>query len=112
MTSRTQPSDTRSLRVETFDSGSATGIILRGEADIATLLELRTALASIKPDGMKPVHMYVAELEFCDGGSLRELVRFARDMRQGGHHVTTVGAKPLLREIAVLLSAAGDLGLP
>lgn len=99
------------LRVETIDHDHAVWILLRGEADIATLVHLEASLARIPIEGSKSVHLHVADLDFCDVSTLLQLTDFARTVTKAGQHVTTCGARPIIHKVARLLDVHGDLGM-
>lgn len=84
---------------------------LRGELDLTSLPQLRSALAQVDLRGAQQVHLLLAHLSFCDVGGMRELVRFADRARRDGIGFTTHGASPMLRKVAVLLGADQALGL-
>ena len=86
-------------------------ICLHGERDVGCVSQLEASLADIDCDGTTAVHLYVANLDFCDGASLRQLVRFAQEASLAGHEVTTIGARPIFRKMARLCDATRDLGL-
>ena len=54
-----------------------TGLMLTGEADIASRDVLRTALAALRADGSGQVHLDLAGLRFIDVSCTRELVALA-----------------------------------
>lgn len=99
------------LRVETVHREDAFWLVLRGEADIATLEQLEDALAHVELDRAKPVHLHLTDLDFADVATLRELTNFARQAKQAGHDIKTCGATPTLRKVALLLSLHQDLGI-
>jgi anti-anti-sigma regulatory factor len=103
--------DAGHLKIKTTRDEEAVWVILQGEADIATLQHLEAALGGIGLDGAGRVHLQVAELDFADVATLRQLTAFARQARQAGRDVMTVGARPILRKLAQLMSVHHDLGL-
>ena len=86
-------------------------LILQGEADLATLQELETALARIHLDDAKAIHLHLDRLTFADVATLRRLTAFARSAKQSGYDIRTCGANPMIRKVARLLSVQEDLGL-
>jgi anti-anti-sigma factor len=103
--------DAGHLKIETTQDEDAVWVILQGEADIATLQHLEAALGRIGLDGAQRVHLQVADLDFADVSTLRQLTLFAKQARQAGRDVRTVGARPILRKVAQLMSVHHDLGL-
>lgn len=88
-----------------------TWVILQGEADIATLEDLGTALDHVELDGAESVHLHVTALDFVDVATMRRLTLFARRAGRAGHSIMTCGANPTFRTLARLLGARADLGL-
>jgi anti-anti-sigma factor len=103
--------DAGHLKIETTHDEEAVWVILQGEADIATLQQLETALARVGLDGAERVHLHVTDLDFADVATLHQLTSFARKVRQRGREVHTIGARPILRKIAQLMCVHHDLGL-
>jgi anti-anti-sigma regulatory factor len=101
----------RSLTVETVRHEDAAWVILRGEADLATLGHLELALARTELDGTRVVHLHVTGLDFADVGTLQQLTRFAREAKFADREVRTCGASSTFRKVARLLSLHDDLGL-
>jgi anti-anti-sigma factor len=111
MTSFTEPTEGVRLSIETRREDGLVTLVLRGEADIASLDRLEATLAQVRIDGARAVHVDLTELEFADVATLRHLMRFAQRARAKGHQVTTGGARPVLRKVAVLLGGEDTLGL-
>jgi anti-anti-sigma factor len=99
------------LGIETRQQDGVVTLVLLGEADIATVDRLEATLAQIEVDGVRAVHVDLTELDFADVATLRQLMLFARRARSNGHQVTTGGARPVLRKVAVLLGGEDTLGL-
>ena len=99
------------LAIETVKAEESAVVILRGESDIATLPKLEVALGGLELDGAKSVHLHVDELDFADAATIRRLIVFAQQAKQGGYAVKTCGASPLLRKVLYLLEVQDDLGL-
>jgi hypothetical protein len=110
----TSPSDVGDarLRVEAVAAGSAARVIIEGEADVANVTHLETALENIDLDGAQTVELHVSDLTFIDVAALRGLTRFAVGLKRGGRHVITSGARPTLRRMALELDVQEELGLP
>jgi anti-anti-sigma factor len=111
MTSFAEPDGDVRLGIETRRQGSVLTLILRGEADIATVDRLEAALTRIEVDGTHAVHVDLTDLDFADVATLRHLMLFARRARSNGHQVTSGGAKPVLRKVANLLGGEDLLSL-
>jgi anti-anti-sigma factor len=110
MTRRTDPDHGR-LTVETNADGAALRIVLRGEADVTSLPDLRGALAGIALDGTREVDLDVSGLAFLDVAALRHLTLFARELGEGGRRLRTRGATPAVAHLIRLVGVDGDLGL-
>ena len=108
MTSRT--GDER-FAVEATDDGAALHVVLRGEADLSSVDDLRTALTSIVVDGTHRVELDVSDLDFIDVAVLRHLTLFALQLRDTGHDVRTRGARPVLVQLIKLFGVQEQLGL-
>ncbi|MFC5178548.1 STAS domain-containing protein [Nocardioides taihuensis] len=102
---------TSTLGVRVLDRDDGVWVILRGEADIATLAELEAALARVELDVPGPVHLDVTELTFADVATIRSLATFARGAARTGHGVRTYGSGPTLRKVATILGFDTDLGI-
>ncbi len=111
MNSPTSHDDPHPLRVETLKRDDAAWVILQGEADLATLQDLETALARIPLDDAKVVHLHLDRLTFADVATLRRLTAFARNAKLSGHDIQTCGANAMIRKVARLLAVHEDLGL-
>ena len=111
MTSFTEPNDGVRLTIETRREDGVVTLVLRGEADIASLERLESTLAQVEIDGARAVHVDLTELDFADVATLRHLMRFAQRARAKGHQVTSRGARPVLRRVATLLGGDDMLGL-
>lgn len=111
MTQLTRPTDTRPLRVEIVHQDDASRIILRGEADIATVEELKDQLASVDHIGNPAVQVLLTDLDFADVATVRELALFAGRVKQAGGRVTTSGAKASVRKLARLMRIEDELAL-
>ena len=110
MTSSSDPSD-RQLTVASVDDGAALRIVLRGEADAASVGVLQDALAGLTVDGVRRVELDVSALEFVDVAALRHLTLFAMELKQTGREVRTRGAQPVLAHLIRLVGAHDKLGL-
>ena len=99
------------LSVQVLNRDDNAWVILRGEADIATLGDLEAALTHVELHDRKPVNLDVTELTFADVATVRRLALFAHQARQAGHSVRTCGATPALRKVADILGFHTDLGL-
>jgi anti-anti-sigma regulatory factor len=99
------------LRVDARRDGHAAVVFLGGQADLASRAYLEIVLAHLAVEDATAVHLHVANLDFCDVGSLRQLLLFARDMRQAGREVATCGARPMFRRLSQLLGVHGELGI-
>ena len=111
MTSFAEPADDVRHGIETRCHDGVVTLVLRGEADIATVDRLEATLARIEADGTRTVHVDLTELEFADVAALRHLMLFAARARSKGHQVTSSGARPVLRRVAGLLGGEDALGL-
>lgn len=110
MTSHSGPGDGR-LTVEADGAGTALRIALRGEADVSSLEDLRSALAHIHLDGTRVVELDVSGLDFVDVAVLRHLTLFALGLKDTGHVVRTHGATPSLAHLIRLVGVDDQLGL-
>ena len=99
------------LRIAIVTQHNIASVILEGEADIASLDDLRSALASPELGGAPSVHLQASGLRFCGVAMLRELAEFARRSRTSGHVVTTIGALSMVRKMAQIMDVEDDLGL-
>jgi anti-anti-sigma regulatory factor len=86
-------------------------ILLHGQADYTNLSHLEAELTNLKLDGARCVHMHLGDLDFCDTASMRQLLLFARLVREGNREVITFGAGPTFRKVARLLGVAHELGI-
>jgi anti-anti-sigma factor len=111
LTSFTEPSAGSRLSIETHREDGVVTLVLRGEADIATVDRLEATLAQVEVDGARAVHVDLTELDFADVATLRHLMWFAQRARASGHQVTSRGARPVLRKVAALLGGEDTLGL-
>ena len=91
--------------------GSALRIVLRGEADLASVGVLQAALSEVRVDGMQRVELDISALEFIDVAALRHLTLYAIELRDAGREVRTCGAQPLLAHLIRLVGAHDALGL-
>jgi len=91
--------------------GSALRIVLRGEADLASVGVLQAALSEVRVDGMQRVELDISALEFIDVAALRHLTLFAMELKQTGREVRTRGAQPVLAHLIRLVGAHDKLGL-
>lgn len=99
------------LRIAIVTQHNTASVTLEGEADIASLANLRSALASPELDGAPSVHLHASGLRFCDVATLLELAEFARRSKTSGHVVTTIGAPPMVQKMARIMGVEDDLGL-
>jgi ABC-type transporter Mla MlaB component len=67
---------------------------------------LLTALSTVEFDGVHTVRLNLEHLSFCDIGGCGDLIRFERDARRSGHHISIHGANPIVRRVLGLI--AGD----
>ena len=111
MTSFDEPTDVTHFGIDTRREDGVVTIILRGEADIATIDRFEATLERVEIDGARAVHVDLSELEFADVATLRHLIRFAHRARSSGHRVTCGGARPVLRKVAGLLGGDDLLGV-
>jgi anti-anti-sigma factor len=111
MTSFAQPSEGVRFGIETRRVDGVVTLVLRGEADIASVDRLEATLTRVEMDGARAVHVDLTELEFADVAAVRHLVLFARRARDNGHRVTSCGARPVLRRLAALLGGEDTLDL-
>ncbi len=100
-----------SLVIDAHKDAHTASIVLHGEADIATCHYLAATLTKLHLEDAAAIQVDVADLEFCDVGSLEQLLLFAREMRSAGRAVTTRGARPIFRRLADLLGVTHDLGI-
>lgn len=105
------PDELHMLRIETLTAEDSARVILQGEADIATLRDLDTALEHVELGGAATVQLELDGLEFADSATIRRLAAFAREAKRTGHDVQTCGASPTLRKVARMLNVQDDLGL-
>jgi anti-anti-sigma factor len=103
--------DASQLSVDTVTHPSSVWILLRGEADIATAAELRTALNSVQLARHQSLHLHVGDLGYADVGTLCQLALFARRARRAGHTVMTCRANPTMRRVAEHLGIHDELGV-
>lgn len=99
------------LRIETLNGGEATCLGLAGEADMASLDELRRRLGTVQPDAVEAVRLDLTELRFADAATVAELGAFALAVRSHDHPVLTCGASALFAEVADVLGCSQALGL-
>jgi anti-anti-sigma regulatory factor len=86
------------LRVRVVpQNGDALCIEVVGEADFATHLELKAALARIHLGGTGPVRLRLDRLTFCDVLAFRHLVAFASLVRDHHRDLRTFGASYAVR---------------
>lgn len=99
------------LRIESFDQGEATRLRLCGEADIASIDELRSGLRRLPCDDGVAIRLDLSELRFADIATVSELGIFASTARRRGHQVSTCGASALVERVAALLGCSSALDL-
>lgn len=99
------------LDVVTVRRADALWLGIRGELDLTSLPHLEAALARVDLQGVQEVHLLTEHLTFCDVGGLREMVRFAEQVRRLGGRLTTHGARPMLAKVARLMGADTTLAL-
>jgi anti-anti-sigma factor len=99
------------LHVESIHADHTVAIVLRGEADIATVDHLEDLLGRIPLNGARSVRIDASGLDFFDVAALRRLTGFADRARQAGREVTTDGARPIVQRMARLLELDEVLGL-
>lgn len=99
------------LRIESFDQGEATRLRLCGEADIASIDDLRSGLRRLPRDNCVAIRLDLTELRFADITTVAELGVFAATARRRGHQVSTCGASSLVERVAALLGCSNVLGL-
>ena len=109
MTVTVDPVGVQRLEIKSVKRENTAWVVLRGEADIATLEDLQAALARIELSDIDSVHLHLPDLDFADVATLRQLTLFARQARHAGRDITTCGAKPILRKVAHLLGFHDDL---
>lgn len=97
------------LHVETTTRDHATWITIRGEADVSNHELLQAALAAIKFNGIREVHLQLSELRFCDVRALSQLLMFGRGVRQSGRDVAVHDANHVIQTVAQLVGADGIL---
>lgn len=86
-------------------------VALSGEADISTLPQLDSALASIEPDDATPVYLDLCDLTFADAATMRRLAVFAEKARRDGGQVHTRSRTRMLWKIAVIMQIHDVLGI-
>jgi ABC-type transporter Mla MlaB component len=99
------------LHVVIVCTGTTASVLLHGEADVSSLVQLREALYDGELSSATSVDVNAAGLVFCDVASMRELALFARHARAQDRAVTTSGASPLLWKLARMMGVVEDLGL-
>lgn len=99
------------LTIETTTEGDIAWVILQGEADVATLEQLDTALQRLELEGSRLVCIHATALNFADAATVDRLADFARKATRAGLDVKTVDASPVLRTVAHLLGVEDALGL-
>ena len=99
------------LRVQIVNLDASVWVILQGEADIATLQDLKAALANVELNDPRPLYLDVTDLTFADVATIHQLAMFAQQARQSGNSVRTCGARPTLRKAASILGFHTDLGI-
>ena len=114
MTMEPRPSpliiDTQALDPQAGGTGHAVCVSLRGEADVSNHHQLHAALSSIELDGVRSVHLRLAELTFCDTCAFRCLMTFAVDAQRSGHAISTHGVSSAIRTMTALFGAKDTLG--
>lgn len=98
------------LQIETVADDHAVSVSIGGEVDVSNHEQLGAALAAIPHDGPAVVHLRLADLTFCDLHCLRQLVGFARRVRDTGRQVLVHDANGSILRVAQLLGADDDLG--
>lgn len=76
------------LDVSVFIEGSTTVVVLRGEADIATLPVVVEVLAGVIADHDGDVIVDLEQTAFIDTGALRAVLRARQILRGGGRELT------------------------
>jgi anti-anti-sigma regulatory factor len=110
--SRSRPSaNTRGARedaeaplIAVTTSGSSVQIQVCGEVDVSNRAHLQTALSTVELDGVHTVRLDLQHLNFCDIGGCGDLIRFERDARRSGHHISIHGANPIVRSVLSLIA--------
>ena len=110
-TSVPDPDHVGDLRIETIGGDDVVQVVLRGEADIATLEDLDAALEHLELDGAKLVHLDLTGLDFADVATVRRLAVFARQAKRTGHDVNACGASQILRKVAGVVDDQDELGI-
>jgi len=105
----TLPTDAPHLEVETSDDGKVTRITVRGEADISNVELLIAAFDSVNLDGTPAVHLYLAELTFCDVRTLCHVLEFARTVKQNGYDIAIHDSTSTVQKLARLLGVDGEV---
>jgi anti-anti-sigma factor len=85
---------------------------LWGEADMASIDDLRSQLRCLPPGAGRTVRVDLTELRFADSATVAQLAAFAATARRHGRQVSTCGASPLVERIAAVLGCSRALGLP
>jgi anti-anti-sigma factor len=98
----THPAD-QPLDVVAVTQDHTVRISIRGEADIATIAQLRNTLAQVGLDAVRQVHVDLSEFTFCDAQSMRELASFVDHARQTGHGISVHNTRPVVRRLSTLM---------
>jgi anti-anti-sigma factor len=99
------------LRIQRCDQGGMLWLRLWGEADMASIDDLRSQLRCLPPDTGGTVRLDLTELGFADSATVAQLAAFAATARRHGHQVSTCGASRLVETIAAVLGCSNALGL-
>jgi len=99
------------LVMSTSSEGPATVVVLRGEADVATLALVERTFDRIIRDGAGPVVVELAETRFIDSGTVRVFCDAARRLGERGRQLRVRSPS---RTASVMLELFGlsDLILP
>ena len=93
------------LQIHKCTNDHATWVTITGEADLSNHHLLEAELVAIDLDGTKDVHLWLANLFFCDVHALCDLLAFATEVRQDGGVVVLHDADPTVQKLTRILAA-------
>lgn len=98
-----------SFSLDAQPDGEDMWVLVSGELDLASDEDLRLALSSVELGQDGTVWLHLAELEFADAASVRQLVGFIRLAREAGREVGVVGVQGVILRMVNLLGLEREL---
>ena len=94
-----------------IQQGDVLRIVVAGDLDVATVADLRAAVAALAADGMT-ITLDLDDLTFIDLAGIRELVRLKGIARHAGWKLELAGITERVRQVAALCGLQSALVYP